>query len=289
MTTTRLPLLFVLVACGCTSSSLPSPAGIEPKPVALAGLHNVFRVTDHVYSGNAPEGDKGYQSLKELGIRTVVTVDGAAPDVAAAKRFGLQYVHLPIGYDGITEARLVEIAKALRDLPRPIYVHCHHGKHRAPSATIAAIRCLDPSCSAATAVNFLKAAGTDPRYAGLFAAAERTPPVLDAAKIEFREVAEIPDLTKRMVELDETWDAMKKKPNAKDAILLVEHYRELSRATQQQNEDFRRLLNEALTGAEELEKVLRDGRDSGSFVTKSALACTNCHAKFRDRRISSTP
>ncbi len=288
MSVTRCALLFVLAAVGC-SSPAPPAADLDPKPVELAGLHNVYRVTPNVYSGNSPDGEEGFQSLKHLGVRTVVSVDGAAPDVDTAKWFGLRYVHLPIGYDGITEPRLVEIAKALRDLPGPVYVHCHHGKHRGPAATVAAVRCLDGNCSAAAAVNFLKAAGTDPRYLGLYAAAERPPPPLDAAAVAFPEVADVPDLTKRMVELDETWDAIMKKPTAKDAFLLVEQYRELGRATAQQNEDFRRLLNAALTEAEAFEKAFREGRDAGPFLAKSAVACTNCHAKFRDRRISSTP
>lgn len=279
----------VILVAGCSSNSTPAPVSVEPTPISRPGLHNVFRVTDRVYSGNSPEGAEGFRSLKELGIQTVLSVDGTPPDLAAAKAFGLRYVHLPIGYDGISESRLVELAKALRDSPGPIYVHCHHGMHRGPAATIAAVRCLDANCSAAAAVNFLKQAGTDPKYSGLFAAAERTPPKMDEGKIEFPELADIPDLTRRMVQVDETWDHLRKTPTAKDATLLVEHFREIDRATKQRNEDFRKLLADAQRSAEELEKAIRERGGVTKAVQKSGASCTNCHAKFRDRPVSSTP
>ena len=36
-----------------------------------------------------------------------------------AKKYGMRYVHLPHGYDGIPEERIAELAKAVRDLPQP--------------------------------------------------------------------------------------------------------------------------------------------------------------------------
>src|SRR5262249_40037994 len=45
------------------------------------GLATVQRVTDRLYSGGVPEGDKGFESLQRLGICTVISVDGARPDV----------------------------------------------------------------------------------------------------------------------------------------------------------------------------------------------------------------
>ena len=65
-------------------------------------------VSEKLYSGAAPEGDRGFSTLQALGIRTVITVDGARPDVAIARRFGLRYVHLPFGYDGCPSPRALE-------------------------------------------------------------------------------------------------------------------------------------------------------------------------------------
>ena len=86
--------------------------------------------------------------------------------------YGLRYVHLPHGYDGIDQRRARELAKAVRDLPGPIYIHCHHGKHRSPAA--AAVACvgaglLKPDRSLCV----LNTAGTSTNYRGLYQAGPR--------------------------------------------------------------------------------------------------------------------
>ena len=83
------------------------------------------------------------------GRKTVLTLDGAQPDVETAKRHGLRYVHVPIGYDGIPAARALELAKTFQTLEPsgPIFVHCHHGKHRGPAACSIALRSRSGSSS----------------------------------------------------------------------------------------------------------------------------------------------
>lgn len=105
------------------------------------GLHNVFRITDKLLSGSVPEGDLGFQTLQKLGVKTIITVDGAKPDVERAKKFSMRYVHLPIGYDGVPADQGLRLAKAVRDLPGLIYMHCHHGKHRSPAAAVVVKLC----------------------------------------------------------------------------------------------------------------------------------------------------
>jgi len=108
----------------------------EHYPVKLNALHlpNAVHVHAKVISGGQPDGEAAFQELHRLGVKTVISVDGAAPDLELAKKYGLRYVHLPHGYDGIPEPRVQELAKAVRDLEGPIYIHCHHGKHRSPAA-----------------------------------------------------------------------------------------------------------------------------------------------------------
>jgi protein tyrosine/serine phosphatase len=38
----------------------------------------------------------------------------------------------------ISQERTKELAKADRELAGPIYLHCHHGKHRSPAAAVVA-------------------------------------------------------------------------------------------------------------------------------------------------------
>src|SRR5262249_37655752 len=42
----------------------------EPAKVAAPGLHNVYRITDKLYSGSNPEGEEGFRSLRKLGVKT---------------------------------------------------------------------------------------------------------------------------------------------------------------------------------------------------------------------------
>jgi hypothetical protein len=261
-----------------------------------------------LYSGSSPEGDAGFRSLHELGVKTVISVDGARPDVDRARQYGLRYVHLPIGYDGVPRAQALRIARAVRDLPGRVYLHCHHGKHRGPAAAAAAWRCLDAACPAADALALLRRAGTDPHYTGLYAAVKAlAPPVpgeLDRVAADFPEVARVNDLARLMVALDERWDHLKavraagwKAPPGHadldpphEALQLREHYRELARLPEAKArpDDFRHLLGEAEGRAGELERALRDRPGSidraavEQAFSRSAALCTHCHARFRD-------
>lgn len=102
--------------------------------IEIPGIHNAFHVTDKVYSGSQPEGEGAFAALAKLGVKTIISVDGSKPDVEAARKHGLHYIHLPFGYDDIPTNRVVELAKAVESQPGPVFVHCHHGLHRGPAA-----------------------------------------------------------------------------------------------------------------------------------------------------------
>ena len=100
-------------------------------PGELPGLHNVHQAATNVYLGSEPHGEEAFAELQKLGVTTIVSVDGAQPDVAAASKFGIRYVHIPIGYDGIGTDAAKSLTRVARDIESPIYVHCHHGKQLA--------------------------------------------------------------------------------------------------------------------------------------------------------------
>jgi protein tyrosine phosphatase (PTP) superfamily phosphohydrolase (DUF442 family) len=276
----------------------------------IPGLHNVYRITPSLYSGSSPEGDHGFRSLQALGVHTILSVDGARPDVARARQHGMRYVHVPIGYDGIRREQALRIARAVRDLPGLVYIHCHHGKHRGPAAAAVVHLCLDERCSVDTVLAEMRRAGTDPRYTGLYAAPQtlRRPSAeeLDRIPAEFPEVAPVPAFAQVMVSIDECWDRIKRTraagwktpPDhadldpAHEALQLREHYRESSRLeiTRERPEDFRRWLNESEQLARQLEEVLRSRTKENEAGQAKAdklfhqcgAMCTRCHAKYRD-------
>ncbi len=282
----------------------------EAGPIPKDGLHNVYRITDKLFSGSSPEGDEGFRSLKELGVRTVITVDGSRPDVERARKFGLRYVHIPFGYDGIPREQILRLAKAVRDLPGPVYIHCHHGQHRGPAAAAAVHLCLDQTCTAEQAIAEMKRAGTDPHYTGLYAVPKSltrpTKEELDRVPADFPEIAKVPDLAQLMVEVDSRWDNLKliraagwKTPTGHadldpphEALQLVEQFREAGRLAQEQkrSEEFRRWLSAAEGKAKALEGALRvakgipqvDRSAAEAAFRKTEAACAQCHAKYRN-------
>jgi hypothetical protein len=191
-----------------------APPTIDAKaPIDAPGLHNLVAFHADVWSGSVPAGDAGFDSLKSLGVRTILSVDGALPDLDRARERGMRYVHLPIGYDGFDDARKVELARAVRDLPRPIYIHCHHGKHRSAGATATvavALGWLTPELAA----DRMKVAGTAAGYTGLWSCTANAVPlaaaVIDAAPADFPERTTPTSLVAAMVEIDEVHDRLKR-------------------------------------------------------------------------------
>ncbi len=111
MRLTAATVIACVLTTGCSTREESAPhmadctTAAYPEKVEARGLHNVHRVSERLFSGSSPEGDEGFRSVRDLGIRTIITVDGAKPDVDRARRHGLRYVHLPIGYDGVPEAQ----------------------------------------------------------------------------------------------------------------------------------------------------------------------------------------
>jgi protein tyrosine phosphatase (PTP) superfamily phosphohydrolase (DUF442 family) len=298
--------VLVLVALGWVAgcgSAVPEQAKPGPAPVEAEGLHNAFRLSDRLYSGSNPDGDVGFASLQKLGVKTIITVDGMTPDVVAAERYGLRYVHLPVGYDGIPREKAWAIAKAARDLPGPVYVHCHHGQHRGPAAAACVMLALDPGYTPDQASAWLRLAGTDPHYRGLISLPQTfqrpTAADLDALPADFQPVAAVPDLTRLMVEIDARSDRLKAakavgwKPPlretdtnpAHEALLLRELFREAGRVPDvtQRGAEFMALLHDAEAAAGELEAALREHPDKvKAAFERSQSLCSKCHAKFRD-------
>ena len=278
--------------------------------IRAAGLPNVIRVSEKLLSGGMPESDVGFRSLKQLGVKTVISVDGAKPEVELARRYGLRYVHLPIGYDGVPMEQGRRLARAVRDLPGQVYLHCHHGKHRSPAAAAVVQLCLDERCTVKAVVAMMKKAGTDPKYIGLYASPRElqrpTKQELDQVSGDFPEVASIGGLMQNMVQVDERWDHLKrikaagwKGPKdhpdldpAHEALMRWEHFMEAGRipGAFQRPALFREYMKEAEGAAKDLETGLRTLKTTGSVPAgslekafqRSEASCVKCHARYRD-------
>lgn len=171
-------------------------------------VENFIRVNDRVYSGGKPAGDAAFARLAELGVRTVISVDESRPDLGRAGAHGIRYVHIPIGYETMSEADQLRVARAIRDLPGPLFIHCHQGKHRGPTAVAAGLVRLGQMTSAEGEA-FLRKAGTSDAYAGLYACVREATPV-EASAIDgagpLPEVVELAGLLAAMAEIDRRFE-----------------------------------------------------------------------------------
>jgi cytochrome c556 len=219
----------------------------------------------------------------------------------------LRYVHLPHGYDGISAARAAELAKAVRDLPGPVYIHCHHGKHRSPAAAVVA--CISTGLlPPESALTVLETAGTSENYRGLYESASSArrmdDATLDALQVEFPESARLPAIAEAMIPIDHAhdhlklfaandWKRLADKPDLDaphEALLLREHFTELLRmpAVVQETSEFRQLATDSEAAAVSLESHLRAGRQQKAAKSLELVThkCTACHRSFRDVPLS---
>jgi protein tyrosine phosphatase (PTP) superfamily phosphohydrolase (DUF442 family) len=283
------------VAADATSTYAPHRL-VEDQP----GLHNVIEVADGLLSGSEPEGAEGFSSLAKLGVKTIVSVDGARPAVDAARAQGLRYIHIPIGYDGISKPAIAALARAVRDVEGPIYIHCHHGKHRGPAA--AAVACITSRhVHGKAALQILELAGTGKEYPGLWRDVEACQaPSPDEPPGILLEVAEVDSLTAAMAGVDRHWDDLKlcrdagwttppAHPDltpAQVALLLREAFHEAGRTTRADrfDEQFREWVAEAEALAARIEDSLKDGKPEEATRRFDVLdqTCKRCHAKYRN-------
>jgi hypothetical protein len=276
------------------------------------GVHNLFALGTNLLSGSTPVGEAGFAALQKLGVKTILSVDGARPDVELAARYGLRYVHLPHGYDGIGTNVQAQLVKAGSVLPRPLYVHCHHGKHRGPTAA-AVIGLAVGGWTPEQAQMWLRIAGTSTNYVGLYQTVagfrKPTPAELESVPAEFPSIARVSGLVDAMVAIDERWDGLKavraagysaprEHPDlqpANEAVILWEHYRETARLpdAERRGPEFVERLRTAEQEVREIERGLREFARNPDPAVRRALdrafdaaakSCSTCHQAFRDVR-----
>lgn len=280
----------------------------DPEPITIVGVENAFRVTDRILSGSQPESQQSFAALAEMGVTTIVSVDGGKPDVEEARKHGLRYIHLPFGYDAVPNERALQLARAARVRESDhgkIYVHCHHGKHRGPAAVAAMCRAT-ANWTTETAEKWMHQAGTSTDYPGLYESIRTWQPFTEAQLdqvSELPEIAETGALVDAMVAIDQHNDALKAirkaewtTPNdhpdltpSNSATLLWESFRETARLSLNEeptrSDDYLQRLATAEQAANTLREALKAEeprtRIESTFqaVQKS---CVSCHDHYRN-------
>lgn len=162
-----------------------------------------------VATGGKPEGEAAFRALQEQGITTVVNVDGSQPDLAAAKKYGLRYIHLPMGYDALSQEDLAAMRRLADEVAGKVYIHCHHGMHRGPAYAAALLR-MEGKLTPEAARALLEDAGTSKDYPGLwFSGVEQ--PLLDIqlCAAPLPETSKTSSMIEAMVRMDDAYDPLK--------------------------------------------------------------------------------
>lgn len=275
-------------------------------PAELSAPHqlkNVFRVGERFWSGSEPVEEQDFAALAAAGVKTIVSVDSVAPNVELARRHGIRYVHLPIGYDQVDGKTQLALARVAREIQGPVYVHCHHGKHRGPAAAAALCR-LSGEFDAMSAKRYMEAAGTGRQYGGLWRSVEELQiPGSEVELPELVERAETEPFAEAMARLEQAWrehealagqdDPARDGARLSNATLLLEGLVESRRvlasdADASLREEFERAIAEAKSLVEaarvpEVEEQaqraerLETWRRRGEAVQRRCASCHEAH------------
>ena len=290
------------------------PVKHAPRHLPEVKMENVWQFGPGLYSGGQPEGAVGFKELADLKIKTIISVDGAAPALDLARKHGMRYVHIPYGYDAIGEKEQLQLVRSMAELPQPIYIHCHHGKHRGPAGAAIMAR-FGLNWSENDAMAFMKRAGTSPDYAGLYQSVrDFRPPsaqsLAAAARSPLPEQVEVADFVELMVAIDQRFDLLKawSKPASghagepkidplNESIQLRELLRESARLPicNEKPAEFRREFSLLDTDLSRWIDDLKSRKNTGlhdDSTKKAALLpiatitgrCIACHKAFRDKK-----
>ncbi len=266
-------------------------------------IQNLHKLTDRLYSGAEPVGELAYEQLASLGVRAVISVDAVAPNKQLADRYGIRVIHLPIGYDGVPEDRAHALAKAIVTIDGPIFVNCHHGKHRGPAAlVVGGIGAGEITGQQGRA--YLEAAGTSLDYPGLWEAIGHVSAYpmkdLNAESVLLPERSEPGGFAETMSQIDRAHEqlwlcadngfvAPADHPDLAP-VSLAGQIHDMLRSleadpyAEQEGELFAMLLAQSIEIASDAETQIRSGRPGDALDSLSALgdSCVDCHNKYRD-------
>lgn len=282
----------------------------EREPIETPALHRVYPLSEQIISGAEPTSELALKEIAGMGVRTILSVDGKAPDGEAAAKYGLRYVHVPIRYNGITEEEQLAIAKTFRELDGPFYVHCYHGQHRGPAAAAIGRVLLDGASREQAVAEMAQWCGTSEKYEGLYGtiAFGDLPTVreTEAFAFDFPTAHRFEGTRAAMVEAARAWDIVEHQsrndwqpdpshPDANarnEAQKLAEVFSQMASFTgaDQEPEDFRTWLREAQDQATSLRDTLDrlhggDASAAAEAVTQvKALkaSCSACHRAYRN-------
>ncbi len=98
------------------------------KPVVSSHLKNFYQLDDKVYRSAQPN-QIGFQELKRLGIRNILNLRDYHSD-KDAQGVDLKLFRVKMEAGEITDDKVIEALKIIKQSDGPILIHCWHGSDR---------------------------------------------------------------------------------------------------------------------------------------------------------------
>jgi protein tyrosine/serine phosphatase len=115
-----------ITALGLAAPALAHGSGTHP------GITNFDEVAPNIYRGATPKR-ADIAVLQNMGVKTIIDlrVRHSRGEERAAKRSGMQWVHLPLGYLAPSDKSVAEAMKILKNAAHaPVFIHCRQGADR---------------------------------------------------------------------------------------------------------------------------------------------------------------
>jgi protein tyrosine/serine phosphatase len=110
---------------------LIAPVGCATRGRSVRGVPNFATIEDGLYRGGQPTRE-GIEYLKERGVRSIINLrdDFNPREEVWAHDAGMHYVLIRTNAARVRTVQVARFLKEVEDAPRPIFVHCYHGRDR---------------------------------------------------------------------------------------------------------------------------------------------------------------
>ena len=121
----------VLAAIAASGSAVTGTQRPEQwaQPLSSAHLQNFYRLDERVYRSDQPDR-KGFEELRQRGIRNVLNLRDLHSDERKARGLGLKLYRVKMNAGEIREEDVIEALRIIRAADGPILIHCWHGSDR---------------------------------------------------------------------------------------------------------------------------------------------------------------
>ena len=90
---------------------------------------NFYKVSDDIYRSEQPSL-KEIEQLNKIGIKTIINLRLWHSDRNKLTNTGIAEIRINMRAGKVTDEKIIQILKAIKNSPKPILIHCWHGSDR---------------------------------------------------------------------------------------------------------------------------------------------------------------